>query len=582
VLLAGSRVVTATFTPSDTATYANGITAQVTLTVDRKTLTVTGITAADKAYDGSAVATLDRTGATLVGVVGSDVVSLDTSAVVGAFGSPDVGAGRAVTVSGLALLGADRAQYVLTQPSASATISATVPGLPSSVSAAAGDARATVEWSAPAFTGGTAITGYTVTASPGGRTCAWTSGPLTCAMTGLTNGTAYTFTVRAANAVGVGAASSASNAVTPSAPAAPTPVDDNATVDPNGSALVQVGCAASARACTATVTMFIGSAQIATSQSQIAAGQTKNVALALPLKLQRKLAADGILTVNVVTTIDIDGSQVRVQSTIELTAPPAQAVRSASLKANADGSAVVTGQCAGSVVTRCDGTITLYGDPSVLDARAARISRANERVVIGTAKFAGAAGTAVTAKTALSAAGRKLLQERGAVRVTPVMTFTGGTRLDNELAGFTLSMMNTEQWLRRAMATLYVGGQPRMDLNILIDQAKRRAVPWNVAANRIENTIIPQRERARQRVAALPTPPRSLQPIVTLLLRAFNQSLQANHAYVDWLRSGRAADDKGWRISLRASATKTQLLARLGKAGAPYGIGVPSATNFWP
>jgi VCBS repeat-containing protein len=585
VLLAGSRVVTATFTPTDTATYANGTTAQVTFTIERKPLTVTGVTAADKVFDGSAVARLDVSSATLVGIVGSDAVTLDTTAAVGAFGSADVGAGRAVTVSGLALAGADRAQYLITQPATTATISATVPGLPSSVTATAGDARAVVEWSAPSFTGGSAITGYTVTASPGGRTCSWATGALACTITGLTNGTAYTFAVQAVNAVGTGASSSASAAVTPnapSAPAAPAPVDDNATVDPNGSALVQVGCAASARACTATVTMFIGSTQIATSQSQIAAGQTKNVALALPLKLQRKLAADGILTVNVVTTIDIDGSQVRVQSTIELTAPPAQAVRSASLKANADGSAVVTGQCAGSAVTRCDGTITLYGDPSVLDARAARISRANERVVIGTAKFAGAAGTAVTAKTALSAAGRKLLQKRGAVRVTPVMTFTGGTRLDNELAGFTLSMMNTEQWLRRAMATLYVGGQPRMDLNILIDQAKRRVVPRKLIANRIENTIIPQRERARERVSALPTPPPSLQPIVTLLLRAFNQSLQANHAYIDWLRSGRAADDRGWRISLRASGTKAQLLNRLAKAGAPYGIRVPSATNFWP
>ena len=581
-LTAGSRVVTATFTPTDTATFASGITAQVSLTVDRKLLTVTGVTATDKAFDGTAVAALDLSAATLVGVVGSDAVMLDMGTVVGAFGSPEVGAGRAVTVSGLALLGADRAQYVLTQPSATATINATVPGLPSSVSATAGDARATVEWSAPTFIGGSPITGYTVTASPGGRTCSWTTGSLACVVTGLTNGTAYTFTVRATNAVGTGAASSASTAVTPNAPATPPPpaaLEDSATVDPNGSAVVQVGCAATARACTATVTMFIGSTQIATSQSQIAAGRTQNVALALPLKLQRKLAADGVLSVKVVTTIDIDGSQVRVQSTIELTAPPAQSVRSASLKANADGSAVVTGQCAGTTVTRCDGTITLFGAPSVIDAR---VARANERVVIGTAKFAGAAGTAVTAKTTLSAAGRKLLQKRGAVRVTPVMTFTGGTRLDNELAGFTLSMMNTEQWLRSALATLSIGGQPRMDLNILIDQAKRRVINWKVAAGRIEGTIIPQRENARKRVAGLPTPPPSLQPIVTLLLRAFNQSLQANHAYVEWLRSGRAADDRGWRISLRASATKAQLLARLGKAGAPYGIRVPSATNFWP
>ena len=77
-------------------------------------------------------------------------------------------------------------------------------------------------------------------------------------------------------------------------------------------------------------------------------------------------------------------------------------------------------------------------------------------------------------------------------------------------------------------------------------------------------------------------PPRSLQPIAVLLLRAFDQSLAANRAYVAWLRSGRAEDTQGWRLSLRASATKAELMARLGAAGRPYGIAVPRASTLWP
>lgn len=99
---------------------------------------------------------------------------------------------------------------------------ATVPGAPTGVAATAGDASATVSWSAPASDGGSPITGYTVTSSPGGKTCTWTTGPLSCTVTGLTNGTAYTFRVRATNGVGDGALSAASNSVTPTAPPAPS------------------------------------------------------------------------------------------------------------------------------------------------------------------------------------------------------------------------------------------------------------------------------------------------------------------------------------------------------------------------
>jgi uncharacterized protein (TIGR02145 family) len=78
-----------------------------------------------------------------------------------------------------------------------------------------------VTFTPPASNGGSAITGYTVTSSSGGFTGTGLGSPIT--VTGLTNGTAYTFTVIATNANGNSLASSASNSVTPSTiPGAPT------------------------------------------------------------------------------------------------------------------------------------------------------------------------------------------------------------------------------------------------------------------------------------------------------------------------------------------------------------------------
>jgi hypothetical protein len=90
------------------------------------------------------------------------------------------------------------------------------PLAPQAPTATAGDGQATVAFTPPAGDGGSPITSFTVTASPGGRTASGSGGPLT--VTGLDNGTSYTFTATAANAVGTGPSSAPSNAVTPRAP----------------------------------------------------------------------------------------------------------------------------------------------------------------------------------------------------------------------------------------------------------------------------------------------------------------------------------------------------------------------------
>lgn len=109
------------------------------------------------------------------------------------------------------------------------TVAAVLPGAPTIGTATAGNAQASVSFTAPAFTGGASITGYTATSNPGGLTATCANSP--CVVTGLSAESTYTFTVTATNAVGTGAASGASNAVTIPAPnfVVTTSVDDAGT-----------------------------------------------------------------------------------------------------------------------------------------------------------------------------------------------------------------------------------------------------------------------------------------------------------------------------------------------------------------
>ncbi|WP_339168252.1 Ig-like domain-containing protein [Paenibacillus sp. FSL H7-0943] len=124
----------------------------------------------------------------------------------------------------------------------------TAPGIPTSVTATAENGQAIITFIPPVNDGGSEITGYIVTANPGGLTVTGTGSPLT--ISGLTNGTSYTFTVQAINKAGISESSAESNAVVPSTSsggdvvvpwqptpsATPAPVVNDASILINGKA----------------------------------------------------------------------------------------------------------------------------------------------------------------------------------------------------------------------------------------------------------------------------------------------------------------------------------------------------------
>ncbi len=90
-----------------------------------KKLTVTGVTASNKTYDGGTSASIDTSGASLSGVVSPYTdVGISTAGATGAFVTKHVGTGKTVNISGITLTGSDAGYYTLQQPTASANITA--------------------------------------------------------------------------------------------------------------------------------------------------------------------------------------------------------------------------------------------------------------------------------------------------------------------------------------------------------------------------------------------------------------------------------------------------------------------------
>jgi hypothetical protein len=143
------------------------------------------------------------------------------------------------------------------------------------VATSGGRTSANLSWSAPSTGGGASeyrVTPYIGSTAQTVRTFPASGGTI-ATVTGLTQGTAYTFTVQAANANGAGAVSAASNAITPSVPVPPSPPSVVSARPASTSAFVTWTAAASdgdSAITGQTVTPYIGT----TAQTPVQVGAT--------------------------------------------------------------------------------------------------------------------------------------------------------------------------------------------------------------------------------------------------------------------------------------------------------------------
>jgi hypothetical protein len=124
-----------------------------------KALTVSGITAANKVYDGNTSATLDVAGASMSGVISGDSVSLDASGAAGVFSDKKAGTNKTITISGMTLSGSDAGNYSLNSVTPT---SAQITARPITVSAAANSKTydgSTSSAGSPTITGGSLVSG---------------------------------------------------------------------------------------------------------------------------------------------------------------------------------------------------------------------------------------------------------------------------------------------------------------------------------------------------------------------------------------------------------------------------------------
>jgi hypothetical protein len=182
--------------------FAGSTSGSVSQSLTAKGLTVSGITAANKVYDGLLGATVNTSAAALNGVVSGDSVALNAGGTSGAFASKNVGTGKSVQVSGLTISGADAGNYSLAQPTTTADITAknlTIGGASANNKTYDGNASATIDWTSAALNG--VVSGDDVTIDHSGYSASFddknvgSAKPVTVSGVGLGGSDASNYTV---------------------------------------------------------------------------------------------------------------------------------------------------------------------------------------------------------------------------------------------------------------------------------------------------------------------------------------------------------------------------------------------------
>ena len=118
---AGNSVEYRVIFTSNDGNYVGVEVARGTVEIAQKPVTVSGITANDKVYDGTTVAELNTNSASIGGKVGNDDVTIDVAKATGTFDTKNVGTGKTVTITDITLGGNDAGNYTLSSDSATAT-----------------------------------------------------------------------------------------------------------------------------------------------------------------------------------------------------------------------------------------------------------------------------------------------------------------------------------------------------------------------------------------------------------------------------------------------------------------------------